>query len=226
MPIITALETQQHDPERVNVYLDGEFGFGASAMVAMARNLREGRELSEEDVRALLHDDAVERAYAAALNFLSYRPRSRREIETYFIKRKTEPEIASAVVQRLERARLIDDRAFATYWLENRQTFRPRGSRALRLEMRRKGLESEVIDETLEGLQDEEELAYEAGLRKARSLSGLEEREFFRKLVAFLQRRGFSYEDASAATRRIYSEREDPSSGCSPSPPEGEGVRG
>ena len=210
MPIISALEIQRTDPGRVNVYLDGAFAFGASSEIILGHSLTLGRELSDEEVAGLRQADAEERAYAAALNFLSFRPRSRREIEDYLRRKKIDGDMAATVLERLERLRLVDDQAFAQFWVENRQTFRPRGTRALRLELRQKGLGSEVIDQALEDLGDEEGLAYQAGLRKARAFSALDEREFFRKMVPFLQRRGFSYEVAAAATRRIYRERHEP----------------
>lgn len=203
MPIVTSLETQQHDSERVNVYLDGAFAFGASAMLIFARGLRIGQELDEAAMTELLRDDAVERALGAALNFLSFRPRSRREVEDYFRRKKTEPDVAEAVVERLIRGGMLDDREFARYWVENRQTFRPRGGRALRLELRQKGLEREVIDEALEGAVDEDAAAYEAGLKKVKSLQKLDDREFFRRMVAYLQRRGFSYSVAAGATKKL-----------------------
>jgi regulatory protein len=206
MPTITALETQQHDPERVNVYLDGRFAFGVSRMVAVARRLSEGLEVDGDLIEAAMRDDAVERAYGAALNFLSFRPRSHREIRDYFRKKQVEPDVVLAVTERLERTGLIDDREFARFWVDNRQTFRPRGTRALKAEMRQKGLDGEVIDEALEGLGDEEETAYRAGQKKARSLAASDEREFFRSMLGFLQRRGFPYPAASAAARRLYNE--------------------
>ena len=206
MPVITALEAQARDPERLNVYLDGSFALGVSRMLAYARHLHEGRELTQDDVESLRQDDAVDRAYNAALNFLSYRPRSRGEIERYFRKRGTEAAVGAAVIERLQRSGLIDDSEFARFWVENRQTFRPRSARALRVEMRQKGLDREVIDEALEGLGDEEEIAYVAGRRKTAAFRSLEEREYMQKMLGFLQRRGFHYEAASRAARRLYEE--------------------
>ncbi len=53
MPVVTELEIQQHDPERVNLYLDGTFVFGASRLVAMAHGVAVGRELGDEEIAAL-----------------------------------------------------------------------------------------------------------------------------------------------------------------------------
>ncbi len=203
MATVTSLETQQHDPERVNVYLDGQFAFGASKMLIFAHNVTVGLEIDEAVVAELLRDDAVERAFAGALNYLSFRPRSRREVVEYFRRKKTETEVVEAVVERLVRVGMLDDREFARYWIENRQTFRPRGARALRMEMRQKGIEAEVIEDALEGTIDEEAAAYEAGLKKLRSFEKFDDREFFRKMVGYLQRRGFAYGVAAATARKL-----------------------
>lgn len=206
MATVTSIETQKNDTERVSVFLDGRFGFGVSLLVAMAHGLTTGRELSDDEIEAIRGDEDAERAYGATLNFLSFRPRSEREIADYLRKRGLEPALIEAVVSRLERAGLLDDRAFARFWLENRQQFRPRGAMALRSELRGKGLSTEIVEETLDDLGDEEEAAYQAGQKRARTLAGAEEREYLRKLSQFLQRRGFNYSDAMAAARRLAAE--------------------
>jgi len=207
MPVITAIEPQQHDPDRVNIDLDGRFGLGVALMLVMARGLTVGRELTDADVENLRHDDSIEKAHAAALNFLSYRPRSRREVELRLARSGTEQSVVEAVVGRLERTGLLDDGAFARFWVDNRQSFRPRGKLALRAEMRQKGLANEVIDEALESVGDEAEAAYEAGIAKVRSYRSLDDREFLRRMIAYLQRRGFTYGVAGPAAKRLMSER-------------------
>ncbi|HZU11580.1 MAG TPA: RecX family transcriptional regulator [Chloroflexota bacterium] len=206
MPTVTAIEPQQHDAERVNVYLDGKFAFGTSLLLAVSHHLVTGKELSPSEVDELRHDDVIDRTAGAALNFLSFRPRSRREIEQYLRRKGVEPPVAAEVMARLERLGLIDDREFARFWVENRQTFRPRGARALKAEMRQKGLDGEVIEDVLETLPDEVETAYRAGEKKARSLRNEDEREFLRKLLGFLQRRGFPYGVAVEAAKQLRAE--------------------
>ncbi|GAC1324980.1 MAG: RecX family transcriptional regulator [Chloroflexota bacterium] len=203
---ITDIQTQKHDVERVNIFIDGSFAFGTSAAAVLTRRLRLGTVLSEADVEALQREDGIERSYAAALNYVSFRPRSTRELRDYFSRRQTEPEIAFAVIERLTGAGLLDDAEFARFWVDNRQTFRPRGARALRAEMRQKGLSSDVIDAALQDLGDEEATAYTVGSKKSRSYASLSEREYRQKMIGFLQRRGFSYEVAASATRQLWAE--------------------
>jgi regulatory protein len=204
MPTITAIEPQQHDPERVSIFLDGEYAFGTTLMLAYARNLTVGRHLTAEEVESIQRDDEVDRAFGVALNFLSFRPRSARELRDYLRRRKTEPEVIDAALERLERNGFLDDAEFARFWVENRQSFRPRGTRALKAELRLKGVDTEVIEGALEELGDEEDTAYRAGEKKAASLRSVDEREFFTRMLGFLQRRGFPYAAAAAAAKRLY----------------------
>jgi regulatory protein len=99
----------------------------------------------------------------------------------------------------------VDDEAFAQFWVENREQFRPRGPRALRYELRRKGIGQEAIDQALEGVDPLAD-AYQAAARKAQQLSHLDQPEFFRKLVDYLARRGFDYDVAKEVTNRYWLE--------------------
>jgi regulatory protein len=144
---ITALRFQKRNKDRVNVYLDGQFAFGLAVIKAV--RLRVGQALSDDDVARLRAQDKVERAYERALNFLSYRPRSEDEVRRNLRQKDVEDEVVEVVVERLTRAGLLDDREFARYWVENRLQFNPRGARALRHELRGKGVSASVIADTL-----------------------------------------------------------------------------
>jgi len=200
---ITALKPQKKGPQRVNVYLDGKYAFALDAALAAA--LKVGQVLPPNDQAVLGQRDAVEVAYNKVLGFLSYRPRSGAEVATYLRGRQVPAEIIDGAIDRLQRAGLLDDDAFAHYWVENREQFRPRGARALRSELRRKGVPATAIEKALEGL-DEAESAYRAAGRRVRRLSHLDEQTFRRRLGGFLQRRGFAYDVVRETVERLWLE--------------------
>lgn len=187
---ITALRFQKRNKDRVNVYIDGQFAFGLTAIEAA--HLRVGQTLSDDDVARLQRKDQVERAYERALNFLSYRPRSEAEVRRNLRKKNVEPEAIETVVERLTRAGLLNDQEFARYWVANRLQFNPRGVPALRQELRQKGVPASIIADALADF-DEETAARKAAEARARRLAHLEEGDFRRRLGAYLARRGFSY---------------------------------
>jgi regulatory protein len=200
---ITALKLQKKNKERVNVYLDGRYAFGLAAIEAA--KLRRGQLLSDQEIEDLLDRDSFQKAYARALRFLSYRPRSEAEVRRYLQGKKTHPTIEAKVTERLTSAGLLDDQAFASYWVENRESFNPRGRHALQYELRQKGLSEQTIAFALEDI-DEEDSAYRALINRARRVSPLDHGSFRKKLGAFLRRRGFSYEAISAALERTWRE--------------------
>ncbi len=201
---ITAIEAQKKNPDRVNIYLDDEFAFGLSRIVAAW--LYVGQELTKEKIESLQAEDSKEVAFQRVMRFLSYRPRSIAEIDKYLKKHSFTDAVIDETIQRLERGGLVGDRQFARAWVENRNTFRPRGSRALRVELRQKGIADEVIQSVIDEMVDEDQLAYQAGSKRARRLSGLEWQEFRRKLGEYLARRGFSYPIIKATVSQIWSE--------------------
>ena len=145
---ITALVAQKKNPDRVNVYLDGRFAFGLATIEAA--RLRRGQTLSDDEIAALQNRDEVQKAHESALHYLDYRPRSVDEIRRYLKGKDVAPEVMNEIIERLTSVGLLDDWAFARYWLENRSDFRPRGERALRLELRQKGVPGDIVAEVRE----------------------------------------------------------------------------
>ncbi|MCC6458205.1 MAG: RecX family transcriptional regulator [Caldilineaceae bacterium] len=189
--VITALQLQKRNKDRVNVFVDGEYAFAVS--LTLAATLHKGQRLAAEDVEALKQDGEVDLAYQRALRYLGMRPRSSAEIVTYLKRKEYDESIVEIVVNRLHKQGYLDDEAFARFWVENRNRFRPRGSQALRYELRQKGVERETIDSTLEE-QDDDGAAWAAVEGKLDRWAALEKMEFEQKLMAFLARRGFRYD--------------------------------
>ena len=123
----------------------------------------------------------------------------------YLTRRKVSPELSQRVITRLRDNGLLDDEAFARFWVENRESFSPRSQRALRSELRSKGVDDDTIAATVSG--DDSEAAYLAGQKKMRSLTSVTDYETFRrKLLPYLQRRGFGYETARETVDRLWRE--------------------
>ncbi|MGC9356565.1 MAG: regulatory protein RecX [Anaerolineae bacterium] len=187
---ITALEPQKRSRNRYNVYLDGEFAFGLAE--TEAARLHVGDWLSDAQIATLKTADTVERAREKALNYLSYRPRSEYELRRYLTERGYPEEAIEETLERLRRVDLVNDAAFAHYWVENRLQFRPRGRRALSHELRQKGVAHAVIEAELDDY-DEASAAEQCARQQARRLTHLSPEKFRRRLTQRLARRGFSY---------------------------------
>ena len=202
---VSAIEPQERrGGRRSNVYLDGRYAFSLTTELAV-QELRVGEPISEERYAALVVKDQHARCFDAALRFLGARPRSEREIRDRLARHEFDVMVVDRVIERLRRIQLVDDAAFATYWVEQRATHRPRGARLLKQELRHKGVSQEVLAEALPA-DDDEEGAYRAAQRKATSLRALDERTFKQRLGSFLQRRGYGYETIRPVVTRLWRE--------------------
>ena len=200
---VTALKQQARHKSRVNVYLDGEFALGVAKI--LAARLAIGQVVDAAALERLKQADEVETAYERALHFLGPRPRSEAEIRRRLTTAKVPQAATAAVLERLRGAGLVDDKAFASYWVDNRTTFRPRSKRLLSMELRLKGLKDDELKAALAGVDDAGS-AYTIAKQRAGRLRELEFVEFKRKLGAFLARRGFDYDTIEPVVARVWKE--------------------
>lgn len=208
---ITSLEQQTHNPERINLYIDGKFALGIGAELMLKLGLHIEQELSADEFEQLKSDEARQQAIERAINYLSFRPRSQTEVRRYLRKKETPPEIIEAVLERLSNLDYVNDRAFAAFWVENREQFNPRGSQALRNELRVKGVDREIVEEVVSD-ENDAELALRAAHKKAALLlqtPDMDYTKFRSRLGGFLQRRGFSYDVVSRTVRALWQEHKE-----------------
>jgi len=207
---ITALKAQKRNRNRISVYLDGEYAFGLSRIVAAW--LQIGQDLDEARIAELKAQDAGETAFQRALRLLNHRDRSESEITERLREQSVPEENITEVIERLRRSELVNDQRFAETWVENRSEFRPRSRRALTYELRGKGISPDTIQDVLDSFQDEK-AAYAAAQKYSQRLKQLEWPEFRQKVCAFLARRGFNYATAIDATGRVWAELGDKNPG-------------
>lgn len=191
----------------VDIFVDGELALSVGRELAAERELRPGRTLSPAEIAALAHADARRRAIESALRLLSYRPRSERELRERLARKGFDWRVVRATLARLRELGYLDDAAFARFWTETRQAYRPRSRRLAEGELRRRGIGREDAEAATAEISDEE-AAYEAARRRLAALAGLEYGRFRERLGGFLTRRGFSYGVARGTIDRCWAELE------------------
>jgi len=204
MTKVTALRAGR-SRQRVNVFLDGKFAFSLEAEVAVKEGLQVGQELSSSQIEALARSDHFHRCLNATVHYLSYRPRSESEIRERLRRRGFDGDSIEAVVAKLKEQGLVNDMAFAQFWKDNRVSFSPRSQWLTKLELRRKGVATDIIDQVVNEVGDADN-AYRAALSKARGLPLSDYQGFRRRLGDYLKRRGFGYEVINHTVERIWQE--------------------
>jgi regulatory protein len=201
--VVAQGRVRRHMGQRVNVFINDRFSFALDTFLAERHGLRPGLPVDAAMLEELLREDGDARAYARALHFLSYRLRTRQEIEARLQRDEWPAAVIARVLVRLQNEDLVNDDSFASAWVESRSLSRPRGARALQWELRKKGVDRETIEASLPDADQEIENATEALRRKQREYSKFDDRTRRDKCIAFLQRRGFNYAAARAALQRL-----------------------
>jgi regulatory protein len=141
----------------------------------------------------------------AALRFLEARQRATAEVRRRLVTAGYQPELVEGAITRLTELGILDDEAFARAWVESRDRARPRGERALRVELRQKGIRGDTVDEVIEEREAEHpEADAEAAARLLRrnraALARVTDPRVRRqRAYALLARSGFDSETAVAA---------------------------
>jgi len=143
-------------------------------------------------------------AYEAAVRYLAGRPHTVAEIHRHLRSKKFDAETIDHAIDRLRAQRYVDDEAFARWWVEQRERFKPRGHRALRTELAQKGVGRDVVDLVLgERAPDADvEQARRALSRPLTRWADMPDAEKRRKIHTYLAARGFDYDTIDEVTRR------------------------
>ena len=142
-----------------------------------------------------------ERLYNKALRFLSFRPRSEKEISDKLKTQKASPVIIEKVISKLKEQKFLNDEEFAKWWIEQRTTFKPRSLRLIKLELRQKGISKEIIESRIINQESRGDLerAKELVKKRIEKFRDLSKKEIYQKLGSYLARRGFDWETIKQA---------------------------
>lgn len=194
---ITDLSSQKNNPKRFNLYLDGKFVLGLDVQTVVDEGLKIGKVLTDEQWNKLKEKVEEGTLYNNALNFLSFRPRSEKEVRDHFKKKKIVGIHVDKTIAKLKKLKLLDDEKFCLWWIEQRNNFRPKGIRALEMELREKGVDRETVRNVLEDKksgQTEKETCLALGskwlLRRHVNLAIPKQKE---RLFRYLASRGFDF---------------------------------
>lgn len=206
---ITAITLQKRDPNRVNVAVDGGYKFSLDIYQLAELGIKVGDVVDDDRLEALEEESHFGKAYTKAVDYCLLRPHSAREIKDYLYRKtmarrdrtgQLRPglsiDITNRVFARLVDKGYVDDQKFAAFWIENRRLKRGISQRRLLDELRIKGVSSEIA----------KALLFESGRNDATELRKLITKKQSQykdetKLMAYLARQGFSYDDIKQALR-------------------------
>lgn len=205
---ITKIEPQKRNKNRVSVYIDETFAFGVDMEVAYTCGLKEGLDIDRQWLDEVVRKEEQFRAQNYALNLLSYRARSEREIMERMQQKGYELSVIEDTIAYLKEQGYLDDHAFAEMFIRDKSELNKYGQNRIKTELYKKGVAREVINGLIEEMIDsnsEYEKAKELAEKKIKSYQKDSKQAQYRKLNGFLIRKGYPYDVVSRVVKELVS---------------------
>lgn len=204
---ITAINLQVHDNNRVSISVDGRYQFSLDVLQLTELGLKVGFSIDDNELVRLKQEGEYGKVYGRALEYCLMRPRSKKEVRDYLyrktrlsktktgeVKQGVPSTVTARVFDRLVEKGYLDDVKFTTYWVENRSMTKGISHRKLIAELKLKGVENSILEQAMSGTERSDEVEIKKIIAKKRSRYPDDQ-----KLMAYLARQGFSYDDIKNA---------------------------
>jgi regulatory protein len=204
--IISAIEpqksTQLKKNKRFNVFVDQKYAFSVSEENLLRYKLKPGLTLDEKEIKNITNDEFFKKLLDNCINFLSFRPRTEKEISDFIVKKISikqeipfnqakESQIIPLVIKRLKKYKYINDKDFVAWWIKSRNESKQKGIKLIKLELRQKGIAKELLDKIVSNDSDQEALALIALEKKKSKWQRTDPKKLKTKVLYYLGSRGF-----------------------------------
>ncbi|NLM75167.1 MAG: regulatory protein RecX [Clostridiaceae bacterium] len=205
--VITSIEPIK-DKKMLKIFIDNVYAFSMPQSEYSKNPLQENQEITEEEIAKIRQNILVRSARESAVRFLLSRDRSEAEVINKLIYKGFDKDVAKDAAQALKAIGYIDDDRFARRYIAERIRLKSLSKKALRLELKRKGIADEIIDEALSELEiEEEEVAFRAA-RKKFGKYDIRDEKIQLKIMRFLCHRGFSIETGKKVIKYLLGDKE------------------
>jgi regulatory protein len=216
MPTVVNLKRKKRTKEWYLTYLNDGREILSYIDFIVKFKVKVGKQLTEEQIKEMKLESEVILAKEIAYRFISYKPRTLKEVSDKLKAKGFQSDLVSKVVEELKNYGFINDLEYARNFVLNKSRSKTLGELALRRELLSKGISSEIIDEVLserENLIDEFEIALDLAQGKLKQIKSLKKRkkgrdEYKRRIYEFLLRRGFKFETINRVMREVFDDFE------------------
>ncbi len=143
------------------------------------------------------------------LRFLSFRPRSEKEIQDYLKKKQVDEITSQEIIDKLKEHKFLNDEEFAKWWIEQRTLVKPRAWRIIKIELKQKGISNEILDSVISNfkfqISNDEEMAMQLAQKRLSRYKNLAKQEVYQKLGRYLASKGFSWETVKKSIDEVFS---------------------
>lgn len=196
---ITSIKQQAKLSNRYSIFVDGEYSFSLSETALLDSQLTRGQQLSREEVDQFKRLSSEDKLYAQTLRYVAMRLRSEWEVEQYLVRKQASPALITIILNKLSKLRLLDDEAYAEAFVRDRLTLRASSRRKIFAQLKQRHVASEVIEKAFQKQEVDDRDALQTLVERKRRQAKYQDDQ---KLLEYLARQGFRYDDIKNALDR------------------------
>lgn len=202
MSLITKIEPQAKNKDRVNIFLDDEFKLGCSLELAMLNHLKVNTEISDEQLEKLVFENEKGQALNKAVTLLGKNLKTRRQMRTYLNDKGYSKNIVDYVIDKLSEYNYINDINYATIYVKSVKN--KYGKLKIINNLRQKGISEKDIDEVMQEFESDTQsiLTLAQKYMKNKEIN----QDNMAKLYRHLLSKGFGYDEVNSVLRSIKGE--------------------
>ncbi len=192
MFVITQISPQVKRAGFYNIYVNDKYELSLSELDLIGSGLKTNQTVDEKKLEELKITHARSKSYNFAIRYLALRPRSTHEVIQYLNFRKGfSSEDANYTIERLTDEGYLNDKQFSEIWIRNRMLLSPKSDKVLRLELIKKGIPKDIIQEAIDSLDEQEKInSIKSLIEKKQRQSKYQDKQ---KLTEYLSRQGYNY---------------------------------
>ena len=195
MAIITKIESQKKNNDRVNIYVDGEFFMAVFTELIYTFNLKKGMEIDQNNLTYILKEEMYIKAKNKALNILSKADQSEKKIREK-LSPEFEEDTIDIVIEFLLKSKFIDDDLLAQKIVNTNVNLNKCGRNKIKQNLYNKGISIESINEAISEIDKDVEFENAMYLAKKRyeRVKNEDKRKIYQKISQHLAYKGFDYD--------------------------------
>lgn len=205
MAIITKIESQKKNNDRVNIYIDEKFFIAIYKELVFSFNLKKGQEIDTNNFKAILEDEMYMKAKNKALNILSKSSQSEKQIRQK-LSNDFEEHIIDRVLEFLEKYKFIDDEDLATRIVNTNINLNKYGKNKIKQNLYNKGIDKSIIEQTIDEIDSDKEFenALYLGKKRFDRLKNENPQKAYQKIGNHLAYKGFNYDIIKKVLNRLF----------------------
>lgn len=193
--IITKISPAVKTAGRYNIFVDDNYSFSLDETQLVNLGFKKGDKIDEDELARLKNESEFGKSYIRAVDLISRRLRSEKELRDYAWRKQWAHTTTDRVIERLRDRGYLNDEKFAESFVRSRANTRNFSAKRMKVELQKKGIKPEIIAAVLAASDEyDESAALNTLIMKKRNKYDDE-----RKLIAYLARQGFSYDDIKSA---------------------------